>query len=275
MDIVNKDFNQANDYALAKCFNERAWRILWYVADLYPLYPHDLDKVNRNYIFLVKELLDIYDRNEELRDIRPKPSWQLYKHVDGYEKEIADLQDDRTGDTGQIHTASVTRLCILNGKEDPDLTEQQEQLITEADEIISVMGKEIDKEKAHAQAMKERRQIAEYKLSYDELRGKIIINDVYQLNKRSTNDGSNIDKLLKQALSQPNKAFVPQLNTTKNLSTILNNAGFDPLLRQLFFPTARKGKGVFCRPIVTRAEADDEGIDTTNLDLKLKELGAN
>lgn len=274
MDIMNKDFNQANDYALAKCLNERVWKILWYVADLYPFYAKDLDKINRNYIFLVKELLDIYDRNEELHDIEPKPLWQKYKHVDGYEEEIADLQDDRTGDTGQQHTAGVKRLCIITGKEDPDLTEQQKELIAEADEIITVMTKEIDEEKARSEAVRNRFGILNYVLTYDDLRGIIKINEVYQLNKRSTNDGSNIDKLLKQALARPNEAFIPELNDTqKNLSTILNNAGFDTTLRALFFPTARKGKGIYCRPTVTRAEADSEGIDTTELDHKLKELG--
>ena len=80
---------------------------------------------------------------------------------------------------------------------------------------------------------------------------------------------------LKQALARPNELFTPELNRTKkNVSTILSNAGFDPTLKKLFFTTAREGKGVFCRPTVTRAEADAEGIDTTDLDLKLKEAGA-
>lgn len=275
---MSEENNPANDYAVAKHLNERVWKILWYVADLYPFYGSDLDKINRNYILLVQELVEIYARNKELQSIEPKPEWRQYKHIEGYEPQIADLQDDRTGDTGQNHTAAVKRLCIIAGKEEPTLTKRQKDLVVEADEIIATLTKEVDKEKARTKALAQQRQdwiIPEYTLTYDDMRGVIKINGVYQLNKRSTNDGSNIDKLLKQALAQPNEAFTPELNNTKkNLSTILSNVGFDTTLRQLFFPTARKGKGIHCRPKVTRAEADAEHIDTASLDLLLKEAGA-
>jgi hypothetical protein len=58
------------------------------------------------------------------------------------------------------------------------------------------------------------------------------------------------------------------------LSTILNSAGFTSSIRQIFFPTVSKSKGIVFRNIVTRKQADDEKIDTTELDLKLKVLGA-
>lgn len=147
----------ANDYAVAKSLNERVWKILWYVADLYPFYEKDLDKINRNYIFLVQELSEIYTNNKELQDVQPKPAWQRYKQIDGHEKSIADLQDDRTGDTGQTHTAEVKRLCIVKGKEEPDLNARQKKLIAESDEIIAVLTKEAEEERKHLQALQQKK----------------------------------------------------------------------------------------------------------------------
>jgi hypothetical protein len=276
---MSEQKSNTNDYAVAQALNERVWKVLWYFAELHPLYPKDLDVVNRNYIFLVQELMQIYEGNKELQGITPKAAWQRFELIDGNEEYIVELQDDRTGDTGQAHTAKVKRLCIISGIEEPTLTPHQKKLIDEADKIIATLIKNVEEESAQLEAIRQNKRdwyISEYKLTYDVIKGAIKINDVYQLNKRSTNDGSNIDNLLKQAIFEnPNKLFVPELNQTKkNLSTILNNAGFDTTLRQLFFTTAREDRGVFCRPAVTRAEADAEGIDTTELDIKLKEAGA-
>ena len=272
---MNKDFNQANDYALAYELNSRVWQILWYVADLYPFFGKDLDKINRNYIFLVQELLDIYERNKELQDIEPKPIWQQYKHIDGYEKEIADLQDDRTGDTGQLHTAAVKRLCIISTKEDSELSERQKDLITEADEIIAVLVHTFEEEKTQAEAFRQNNRdwyISEYKLTYQY--GAIIVNDVLKLKK--AHDGSALDELMLQAFRSPNKIFpfTPKKPTERSVSIILSSAGFTEPLRRLFFPEAGKSRGVFFRPNVSHEKAKAEHIDTTELDQRLKELGA-
>ena len=154
---TTKQSTEANDYAIAMCLNERVWKILWDVANLYPFYKKDLDKINRNYIFLVQELSEIYANNKELQDISPKPVWQRYKQIDGHEKSIADIQDDRTGDTGQAHTAEVKRLCIIKGKEEPDLEDRQKKLVAEADEIIDVMAKEVAEEQKHLQALRQQK----------------------------------------------------------------------------------------------------------------------
>ncbi len=156
MGTINQS-TEANDYAIAMYLNERVWKILWHVADLYPFNSNDLDKINRNYIFLVHELSDIYSNNKELQDIEPKPTRQRYKQIDGYEKSIADIQDDRTGDTGQTHTAEVRRLCIIKGKEEPDLNARQKKLIAEADEIIAVLYKEAEEERKHLQALQQQK----------------------------------------------------------------------------------------------------------------------
>lgn len=270
---MSEQKSNANDYALAYALNNRAWRVLWYVADLYPLYAKDLDVVNRNYIVLVHELEKLYNQNKELQDIEPKPTWQRYNLIDGNEPYIIELQDDRTGDTGQAHTAKVKRLCILAEVEEPVLNQKQKELIAETDRIIATMNKTIDDEKAQLEAIKQRRRdwyIPEYTLTYKY--GLIVINDVLKLKK--AHDGSVLDNLIKQALENPNEIFKPTLNTKRTLGTILNNAGFNPTLRKLFFPMAGKSRGVLFRSSVSNDTAEAERVDTTELDLQLKELGA-
>ena len=74
-------------------------------------------------------------------------------------------------------------------------------------------------------------------------------------------------------MKYPNTLFKPDLGqTSRNLSTVLSSAGFTPTLRRLFFPIVSKSKGILFRPTVTRQQADDEKLDTSDLDLKLKEL---
>lgn len=148
---------KANDYAIAMYLNERIWKILWHVADLYPFRSNDLDKINRNYIFLVQELSGIYNNNKELQQVEPKPAWQRYRQIEANEVSIAELQDDRTGDTGQAHMAEVRRLCIITGKEEPDLNARQKKLVTEADEIITVLHDEAEEERKHLQALQQQK----------------------------------------------------------------------------------------------------------------------
>lgn len=271
---MNNKFDQANDYALAKYLDERVAAIFALVTDHYK-YISDLTDINRSYVLLVHELKQLYDRNPKLKQIRPTICWRVYDTLDAMDPyDIYEYGDDYN-EQGTQHISQVNSLCIISGKEGPDITPELQKILDEASKNVNALVAELDEAERQREANTKGWFIPEYTLTYDEMRGLIKINGVYQLNKRSTNDGSNVDKLLKQALAKPNEAFPPQLNDTKkNLSTILSNVGFDATLRQLFFPTARKGKGVFCRPKVTRAEADAEHIDTTDLDLKLKEAGA-
>lgn len=272
---MSDENNKTNDYAIAHALNIRAWQVLWHVADLYPLYDEDRRVVNRNYIVLVHELEKLYDQNKELQDIEPKPTWQLFNLIDGNEPHIIELQDDRTGDTGQAHTAKVERLCILAGVEEPIFTAEQKGLVMETDKIIATLTKFVDKEKAYVEASKKKKHdwyISEYTLSYNY--GTILINGVLKIKK--AHDGSALDSLMLQSRENPNKifSFTPKKPTKRTVSTILSSAGFTSTLRQLFFPETGKSRGVLFRPSISSDTTTVERIDTANLDLQLKELGA-
>jgi len=148
---------EVNDYAIALYLNERAWKILWHVADLYPLQSKDMEKVNRNYVLLVQELSELYTNNIELKQLEPKPTWQRFRQIESNQVTIADLQENRTGDTGQAHTAEVRRLCIIMGKDKPELNDKQKTLTTEADEIITVLHKHAKEERKHLQALQQQK----------------------------------------------------------------------------------------------------------------------
>lgn len=233
----------------------------------------DVQEINRVYILLVDELQKLYASNPKLSELKPEPIWRRFEVIKFHIKEIQEHVAIPENGHGGAHFAKVERLCILSNAniEAPSYTPEQKKIVDNAHKILN------DFEAAH-EARKNNKannwRIPEYTLTYDPIRGTIKINDVYQLNKRSTNDSSNIDKLLAKGMNQPNELFNPELITTKSLSSIISNAGFTPTIRKLFIPVARKGKGVLVRPIVSRTEADAEGIDTTELDLQLKELGA-
>lgn len=110
-----------------------------------------------------------------------------------------------------------------------------------------------------------------YKLKYED-NGSIVINDVLVLKK--TQSGSAPRKLMEQALKHPYELFKPELGQlNRNLSNVLSDMGITGTLKELFFPIANKD-GVKFRPSVNNTTAEEERIDTKELDKKLKELGA-
>jgi hypothetical protein len=269
---------KANDFAVAKALNSNVVAMILAVcmADTFGMpEDHDIKELNRVYVLLVNELQKLYDRNPELAAIKPEPIWQRFDLIKTSTWEINEYLSEHSNDELNAHTARVEKLCIISGKETHDYSTEQKKLVDYAQETLDKYIKTIDENHKQNKANEQDNwQIPEYTLKYDPVRGTIKINDVYQLNKRSTNDSSSIDKILAKGMKQPNELFDPELQTSKPISSVISNAGFTPTLRQLFIPVARKGKGALVRPRVTRTEADNEGIDTTELDLLLKKLGA-
>ena len=271
---IPKHPTSSNDYAVAKALNNEVMAIiiLVVIADVINL-PEDyeIQELNRAYILLTNELEQVYDRNPALAAIKPEPIWKRFDVLKTSTWEINEYLEDARNDMGQAHVARIEKLCIISITETPDFSIHQKELINNAKRVTSKHGKMLDKVHAEVRASKEKaRYIAEYTLTY-ELDGTILINDVLKLKK--TNAGSTTERLLDQAMKYPNTLFKPDLGqTSRNLSTVLSSAGFTPTLRRLFFPIVSKSKGILFRPTVTRQQADDEKLDTSDLDLKLKEL---
>jgi len=274
MEATNKP-SQANDYAVAKALNGLVNGIMafMYVAGAHDLSKdHQLTEINRAYILLTHELENIYARNPELLAIKPDPIWRRFDVLKHSNWDIKDYIDD-TDDTGHAHTLRVERLCIIAGIDDPSYTPEQQKLVKSADSVIRKYGQNLVKASEDMKASKvDDWQIPEYTLIYKP-DGTVLINDVLKLKKAHA--GSTTERLLEQALKSPQTLFMPDIgHTTRNLSTILSSAGFTKELRELFFPTVSNSKGIVFRPTVARQQADNEKIDTSELDIKLKELGA-
>lgn len=265
-----------NDYAVAHALNES---VLGMVAMILMAHivekPEDTDvhELNRAFVLVTDELDKLYDRNPKLSAIKPEPIWKRFDVLKTSSWEINEYLEDPDNDLGQAHNARVEKLMILTGKDKPSFTPEQKKLLDYAESTRIKYGKLVDvlnKERNAKQANDW--QITQYKLTYKP-DGTILINDVLKLKKAHA--GSTTERLLEQALKNSDTLFKPDLGqTARNISTVLNSAGFTPILRQLFFPTVSKSKGIVFRNDVTREQADTDNIDTTELDLVLKELGA-
>jgi hypothetical protein len=275
MEVTNQPTN-SNDYAVAKALNTEVLTMIYsiMIADVFGL-PEDYEvtELNRAYVLLTNELQKLYDRTPELAAIKPEPLWERFDVLKTSAWEINEYLGDPDNDEGKAHIAKIERLCIIAGVETLELSPEQKRLLDYAMPIRKKYVKIIDKVDAENKAKKENNAyVPAYKLTYKP-DGTILVNEVLKLKK--IHAGSTTERLLEQAIKNPNTLFNPDLGqTSRNISTVLNGAGFTPTLRQLFFPTVSKSKGIFFRPRITREEADSDNIDTTELDLTLKKLGA-
>lgn len=272
MEVTKRPTN-SDDYAVAYELNLRVLGLIMLVH-----FSHDpsvasiidIQEINRVYILVVDELQKLYDNNPKLSEIKPEPIWKRFEVIKFYSKEIKEYVVAESHYGGN-HFAKVEKLCILSNAdvENPRYTPEQKRLIDRANEIV------VDFESANEARNKNKAndwQIPEYTLTFN-FDGTILINDALKLKK--VHASSTTERLLDQAIKNPNTLFKPDIGqTSRNLSTVLSGAGFTNELRALFFPVASKSRGVFFRPVVTRQQADDDNIDTAELDTRLKELGA-
>jgi hypothetical protein len=275
MEATNKP-SQANDYALAKALNELVKGIMVQVyasVGLDKAKDKDLDGLNRAYILLTQELETIYSRSPELQSLKPEPIWRRYDLLKGSSQAIAEYIHD-SGDFGDEHNIRVEKLCIIAGVDTPALTPNQRELVKSTEALTSEHMKMVEESLANKESSPKFEygwQITSYYLTYKP-DGTILINDVLKLKK--VHAGSITEKLLEQSIKNPNTKFKPNLGkTSRNISTIISSAGFTPVLRDLFFPTANNDTVVF-RPYVSKLQADIERIDREELDVQLRENGA-
>lgn len=270
----SKQLTNGNDYAVAKELNNEVLAMVAMVvmADSAGL-PEDYEirELNRAYVLLVDEIQKLYDQNAELSAIKPEPIWKHFDVLRTATWEINEFLEDPDNDLGQAHIARVDRLCILSDVDSPQFSAQQLKLIECSKKAWSEYGKIIDKMNKKSLAQKAGDwQIPEYNLTY-RLDGTIWINDLLKIKK--ANIASTTERLLEQVIKRPNELFTPQLNGSRNLSTIISSAGFTKVTKKLFFPTI-SSKGIIFRPVVTADQARVDNIDTSELDLVLKNLGA-
>ncbi|TAH33855.1 hypothetical protein EYC58_00220 [Candidatus Saccharibacteria bacterium] len=282
-----------DDYAIAREFHFYAIELLKAVEllnkeynydDPYAEYHETIMDINRPYVLLVNELEKIYEQNKALAklndDPKTKATWTLFNTIESQDQEIYSYFKEHKSlrklinDADYAHQAQVNRLAILAGKETPNYSPKQQKIWDDAEAAF------VKFVKLHAEWQSRRPKkkskghnfIVNYELKYAD-NGNIVINDVLILKK--TQSGSAPRKLLEQAIKHPYEHFQPELGQlNRNLTNVLSDMGITGVLKELFFPIVNR-EGVTFRPAVYFQTADNEKIDTTELDKKLKELGAS
>jgi len=269
-----KQTSDGNDYAVAKALNIEVLTMIGLIvmADVVGLpEDHEINELNRAYILLVDEIQTLYDQNPKLAAIVPEPIWKHFDVLKTASWEINEFLEDPDNDLGQAHIARVDRLCILSGIDSPSFSDNQKNVNDRSKKVVLEYAKIIsDTNITRLAKIENDWQIPEYRLTR-KLDGTIWINDLLKIKKANT--GSTSERLLDQSMKKPNELFIPDLNSSRNLSTIISSAGFTSITRELFFPTVSR-LGIIFRPVVTAEESRSENIDTSELDLILKNLGA-
>lgn len=263
--------DKANDFALAHYLNERAMAIFRLALDHRNSLP-DITNVNRSYVLIVDVLNKIYARNPELKNIEDVICWQAFDVVDYMDSQDLWEFGNSVGNDGLLHNSKVNRLCISNGIERPNIAPDIKKILDEASKNVNAFIDELDDKEDEDE--NEFDIIPAYSLTYKD-DGTILVNDVLKLKKVQAGQAS--DMILSQSFHHDGQLepFKPNIATKRQLTTIIGDMGFDKTLRAIFFPIISKDKGIVFRSSLSRAEADEQHIDTKQLDKRLKKLGAN
>ena len=273
--VYKRKSNGNNDFAVAKALNESVISLFDILRMYQIIVRHerfDKDELNRAYIFLVDELQKIYEKNPELQDIKPEPTWNKFDLLIPMYEVSKYLEDN---DSGKSHNARVEKLCMLAGEEEPHLTEDQKKLVEYVDTVvIKYLEIVIEEHKKSPKDDVEMPTFYIHKFTFIYRQdGTVLVNDVLKLKK--VHAGSIPEHLLEQCIKNPNKLFKPNLGrTSRNISTILSSIGITPIMRDLFFPIASDEKGVLFRPTVTFREALNDRIRTREFEEELMKHGA-
>ena len=266
---LSEQRDKANDFAVAHYLNERAIALFSLVANNNNT--PDTTAINRSYILITDTLKRLYARNPELQGINMHICWQAFDRLEYIHNELWEYTNDSNNDYGQSHNAQVNRLCIINGKEKPDIAPDIKKILDEANRNVNAFIDELEDE--DEPEVFDGKYIPAYTVSYKD-DGTLLVNDVLKLKKLQAGQAS--DMIMSQSFQhdgQP-EPFKPTIATKRQLTTIIGEMGFDKTLRAIFFPTISKDKGIVFRSRVTRIKADAQHIDTKQLDKKLKQLGA-
>lgn len=283
---TTKQQSSDNEYAVARELHHRANELLMGVSRLNETYNYDdpfaeyhevIVLMNRPYVLVVHELEKLYANNKTLAKLNDEPktkaTWALFNTIESNDQDIYSCLREHKNTADFAHLAQANRLAIIAGVESPKYSPEQKKIIDEADDVFVTFVKRLSEWSARRPKKKHKSHfiINDYKLKYEQ-NGSIVINNVLVLKK--TQSGSAPRKLMEQALKHPYELFKPELGQlNRNLTNVLSDMGITGTLRELFFPIANKD-GVKFRPIVNYRTADEERIDTWELEKKLKGLGA-
>lgn len=219
------------------------------------------ENLNKLYVFAVRTLEILYERNPVLLDIKARPIWENIKILDDNFKDIVGYSEQ------QKHINELKRIWILEKRKNDvvELSPKELKFLEKiSGEIQSIQKKLDEKFKKRDKFVIDRDKVY-FKLErYDDYA--LYINGRCLIKPRNGAGENIIDRCLKF----PNKKIeVGDLKNTQRIETILNGMKFDTKLRKLFFPSIGKTT-IFFRPIITGEDIVKEQIDISGLEDWLK-----
>ena len=224
------------------------------------------NKLNTAYIYAVVLLEKLYEDNVILADNPFEPIWKNIKIPKGNEIDIISEFKNGIFANQQKHISELERIWLLNKDTKTELSSKEKQLLEKTNRAISTFDAELERQL-------EKRE--KYKIDYDQV--------VFELKRKSDYslwvNGKKIGKprngageiIIDHCLKSPNQTIMLKdcgVVINRHIQSILNDMGFTPQLRCLFFPITKKDRVVFRSRITMKMILDDD-IDIHNDELKM------
>lgn len=135
--VYKRKSNGNNDFAVAKALNKSVISLFELLMMYQIIVRHekfDKDELNRAYIFLVDELQKIYDKNPELQNIKPEPTWKKFDLLIPMYDVSKYLEDD---DGGKSHNARVEKLVCLLARKNLGSLDDQKKLVEYVNTLVN------------------------------------------------------------------------------------------------------------------------------------------
>ena len=146
---MSENIDNGNDYALARLLNEREIHMFSLLDTLNDL--PDYSALNRSYVLLREELIQLYDRQPELQNVGGSICWRVMPNIELFHENIGEYKSiafdyaNSGADYGEEHNAGITTLCIKAGISKPVIPPRIQKLLSEADSNIKAFQYELDK----------------------------------------------------------------------------------------------------------------------------------
>lgn len=221
------------------------------------------DKLNTAYSYAVVLLEKLYEYNPILANNPFEPIWKNIKTPKGNEIDIISEFENGIFANQQKHTGELERIWLFNKDTKTELSPKEKQLLEKSNRIINAFDTELERQ------LKKREK---YKINYDRVIFELKRKSDYSLwvNDRKIGKPRNGagEIIIDHCLKSPNQTIMLKdcgVVINRHIQSILNDMGFTPQLRRLFFPITKKDRVVF-RPKITMKMILDDDIDIINND---------
>lgn len=223
-------------------------------------------KLNTAYSYAVVLLEKLYEDNPILTNNPFEPIWKNIKTPKGNEIDIMSEFENGIFANQQKHTGELERIWLFNKDTETELSPKEKQLLEKSNRIINAFDTELERQ------LKKREK---YKINYDRVIFELKRKSDYSLwvNDRKIGKPRNGagEIIIDHCLKSPNQTIMLKdcgVVINRHIQSILNDMGFTPQLRRLFFPITKKDRVVF-RPKITMKMVLDDDIDINNGELKI------